>query len=272
MPLGTHVVGVGYVYQSGEMYFDPLLQAEDVTLDMHALAGIYVQPVKLGNKLGRIDILLPHATAGWEGWLSAEPTVKRCSGFADPRIRFSMNLIGPNAMGPKEILEYYSEHPVSTMLGVSIAVTFPFGKYDENKLLNIGQNRFIFRPQVGVVHNWGLWSYELTGSIFIFTNNNRFYNNQLKEQKAIFALLSHVIKRFRNKMWASVGGTYGLGGESIVEGLGLNDGYQDLLYSLSVSTPIGKTQAVKLVYMRWETQRSMGSATNSLGVSWMKLF
>ena len=65
---------------------------------------------------------------------------------------------------------------------------------------------------------------------------------------------------------------YGLGGESIVEGSGLNDEHQDLLYSLSVGTPVTKTQAVKLVYMRWETQRSIGKATNSFGLSWTKLF
>lgn len=272
MPLGTHVVGLGYVYQSGDIYFDPLLQAQDVTLDMHAFAGVYVQPIKLGNKLGRIDVLLPYVSARWDGLLSGEPTVKKRYGLADPRIRFSVNLVGPNAMNAKEMLEYYKEHPVNTMVGVSLAVTFPFGLYDETRLLNVGQNRFVFRPQVGLVHNWSLWSYELTGSVFIFTDNKEFFNNQLKEQKPVFALQSHLIKRFKNKMWASVSIAYGLGGESIVQGSGLNDEHQDLLYSLSVGSPITRTQAVKLVYMRWETQRSVGSATNSLGVSWTKLF
>ena len=272
MPLGTHVVGFGYVYQSGDIYFDPLLQAEDVTLDMHALAGVYVQPIKLGNKLGRIDVQVPYVSAKWSGLLSGEPTVKKRTGLADPRIRFSMNLIGPQAMGAKEMIEYYKENPVNTMVGVSLAVTFPVGQYDEDRLLNIGQNRFVFRPQIGMVHNWGLWSYELTGSVFIFTNNTKFFNNQLKEQKPVVALQSHLIKRFKNKMWASVSVAYGIGGESVVEDQGLNDEHQDLLYSLSLGTPLSKTQAVKLVYMRWETQRSIGKATHSLGVSWTKLF
>lgn len=271
-PLGTHVIGVGYVYQFGDILFDPALQAEDVKLNMHAFAAVYVQPLKLGNKLGRLDVTLPYVTAQWEGLLSGVPTVKKRYGIADPRLRFSMNLIGPNAMNAQDMMVYYKDNPKNTMLGVSLAVTFPLGIYDEERLLNIGQNRFVFRPQIGVVHNWGLWSFEFSSSVFIFTNNNQFFNNQTKEQKPVFATQTHLIKRFSNRMWASVSVAYGLGGESVVENNELGDQHGDLLYSASFGTQLSKTQGVKLVYMRWETLRDVGSKTNSIGLSWTKLF
>ena len=50
-PLGTHVIGLGYVYQSGDILFDPALQAEDVKLDMHAFAAVYG---KTPGRTGRI--------------------------------------------------------------------------------------------------------------------------------------------------------------------------------------------------------------------------
>lgn len=151
-------------------------------------------------------------------------------------------------------------------------MTFPLGLYDEDRLLNVGQNRFVFRPQVGMVHNWNLWSYELTGSVFFFSNNNDFYNNQVREQKPIFALQSHLIKRFSNHMWVSLSAAYGVGGEAIVQDNELGDQHSDLLYSVSFGTPLSRTQAVKLVYFRTETLRDVGADTNSIGLSWTKLF
>lgn len=73
-------------------------------------------------------------------------------------------------------------------------------------------------------------------------------------------------------MWASVSLASGLGGESVVEGNELGDQHGDLLYSASFGTQISKTQGVKLVYMRWETLRDVGSKTNSIGLSWTQLF
>jgi hypothetical protein len=271
MPLGTQAIGMGYGYTSGKIYFDPLLQAENVTTDIHGIATVYIQPFRIGNKLARIDVLLPYANARWDGLLSGEPTTKTRSGFADPRIRFSVNLIGPSAMGPKEMMEYMKEHPVNTLFGASVAVTFPLGKYDETKLLNIGQNRFVIRPQIGMVHNWGLWSYELSGSLFIYTNNNKFYNDQVKKQDPVFAFQTHIIRRFNNRMWLSASAGYGLGGRSIVNSQPNDDLRGDFLWSLSYGLPITKTQAIKFVFLRSVTSKDVGADTNTLGMSWSKI-
>jgi len=172
LPPGIHVIGVGYGYTNGEIFFDPLLQVEDATVDVNAFAVQYVHPFKVGNRLARLDVLVPYSTARWQGLLEGIPTTVKRNGIADPRFRISLNIVGPPAIGPKEMLEYLISHPVHTIVGVSIAVTLPLGQYFEDKLLNIGQNRFVFRPQLGLVHNWRNWSYELTGSVLLFTKRN----------------------------------------------------------------------------------------------------
>lgn len=104
----------------------------------------------------------------------------------------------------KELQEYLGAYPVNITFGVSLAVTGAFGQYFEEKLINLGQNRFVFRPQFGLLHNWRSWSYELTGSVYLFTNNSNFVNGRLREQKPLFALQSHIIKRFSSKIWTFV--------------------------------------------------------------------
>lgn len=272
MPLGIHILGAGYGYIDGDIVFDPLLQAEDVTLKVNFFILQYVQPFKLGNKLARLDVLIPYSKARWDGLLAGIPATATRNGFADPRLRFSLNLIGPNAIGTKEMMEYMSSHPVNTIVGVSFAITFPLGQYFEDKLLNLGHNRFIFRPQIGMVHNWGHWSYELTSSVFIFTNNNDFSNGKMKKQDPIFAFQTHLIRRFNNKIWTSFSLGYGLGGQSLVNKQPVNDERGDILGSLSLGFPLMKKQAVKIAYIRSETVKNIGADTNSLVIAWSTVF
>ncbi|WP_243398911.1 transporter [Hanstruepera neustonica] len=272
LPLGTHVVGGGYVHTFGDILFDPILQAEDVRMKVDAMALSYVQPFKIGNRLARIDVLLPYATANWEGLLRGAPTSITRTGFSDPRIRFSMNLIGPKALNAQEMMAYYAEHATSTMLGASVSVTFPLGQYAGDKLLNLGQNRFVIRPQVGFVHNWGLWSYEFTASVFLYTNNTDFFNGQERKQDPTFAAQTHLIRRFKNRMWVSVSAGYGLGGQSIVDSQPNNDERGDFLSSLALGVPITKKQSVKVFYLHSESVKSIGADTDSLGFGYSILF
>ena len=115
----------------------------------------FVQPFKVRNKLARISLLVPFSTADWSGLLSGEPTAVNRTGFADPRIRASVLLAGPPAGNALELRQYRIDNPTSTTFGVSLAITLPLGEYFEDKLLNLGGNRFVFRPQVGMIHYWG---------------------------------------------------------------------------------------------------------------------
>ena len=73
LPLKTNVLAIGYANTSGDIIFDPLLQAEDVTVKVNTVVLNYVRPFKIGNKLARFDVLLPYTNATWKGLLSGEP-------------------------------------------------------------------------------------------------------------------------------------------------------------------------------------------------------
>lgn len=272
LPLGTNVVGAGYAYTFGDIFLDPLLQAEDVSVAINGFAVSYVRPFKLAHKLARIDVILPYAIARWEGLLAGEPASVNRSGFVDPKIRLSVNLLGAPASGPKELQAYFMEHPVNTTLGVSIAVTLPLGQYFDDKLLNLGQNQFVFVPQVGVVHNWRQWSYEFTGSAVFYTTNTNFFNGKKKKQDPTLAFQTHLIRQFKPGYWASISAAYGLGGQSIVNRQPNADHRKDLQGAFSFGFPISKYQGMKIAYVRSETLRDLGANLNVLIVGWSFLF
>jgi hypothetical protein len=47
----------------------------------------------------------------------------------------------------------------------------PLGQYDDTKLLNLGYNRWSFKPELGISKAWGQWTFELAPSVTIFSDN-----------------------------------------------------------------------------------------------------
>lgn len=268
IPIGNHVIGGGYAFSFGDVFFDPILQVEDATIEVNTIIASYILPVRIGNKLGRIDATIPFAFEHWQGLLSDVPTSLNRTGFADPRIRFSVNIIGATAEESKKLREYIAENPVRTTVGISVAVTLPIGQYFDDKLINLGQNRFVIRPQAGMIHTWNKWSFELTASTFIITDNNNFYGGMKKEQKPIFAIQSHLIKRFKPGYWASVSAGYGTGEEATIDGQSKDDKRVNFLGALSLGFPLTKKQGAKIVYIRSQAIGDIGSDVNSFVLGW----
>ena len=268
LPLGVHIVGVGYANTSGEIFIDPVLQVEDAAINASTFILQYVHPFRFGNKLARIDAYVPYTIAKWNGLLQEIPTTINRDGFGDPRLRLSVNLFGPKAMDPKGLFEYLKSHSTYTTVGASISIVLPLGQYFEDKLLNVGLNRFVFRPQVGLLHNWDNWSFELSSSVFIFTQNDNFFGGNQRKQKPVFAVQSHLIKKFKSKLWASLSAGYGTGSRSVVNNVSNEDQRADFLAAVSMGMPISKKQSVKLVYINSQTLKDIGSDTDSFVMAW----
>ena len=164
-------------------------------------------------------------------------------------------------------MEYIAEHPVRTTVGISIAVTLPLGQYFDDKLINLGQNRFVIRPQAGMIHTWNKWSFELTTSTLFITNNNNFYGGKKKEQAPIFAAQSHLIKRFKTGYWASLSVGFGSGGKSTIDGQSMDDRRVNLLGAISLGVPLSRSQGAKIAYIRSEALGDVNSFV--LGWSYM---
>ena len=69
------------------------------------------------------------------------------TGLADPRLRLAVNLFGRPALNREE----FAAREPSTTLGASLMVVAPFGKYDSDRLINLGSNRWAFKPEIGVL-------------------------------------------------------------------------------------------------------------------------
>ena len=272
LPTGTSIVGISYAYNSGDIGFDPLLEIEDTTVKRNLLIMSYSHFFTWAEKLMRFDAILPFHSVEWEGLLHGEDAKAERKGMGDPYFRLSVNLLGDPAS--KSEISKDTKDEGNTVVGAAIGVGVPLGEYFEDKLLNLSSNRYTIRPQVGAVHTRGLWSYELTGSIFFFTDNDDFFNGNTVEQDPFYALQAHIIRVFSPGIWGSLSAGYGQGGASKVNGIDKDDEREGFISALSFGFPIAENQGLKFSYVwaKTQTNTETRSLTNTFVAGWSMSF
>ena len=260
-------VGGGYSYTKADIFLDPVLRLEDVEMEMHTLAIKYIRTFELLQKSARVDFIQGYQEGRYTGLVDGVPSSIRRSGLSDSVLRFAINWYGAPPLKGKEFASYWAKADVETIFGTALVVTLPTGDYMDDKLINLGANRFTFRPQLGLVHNRGKWSMELTGAVWLYTDNNDFFNGHKLEQDPYYTIQSHLIYTFRPGLWTSASAGYGYGGKSKVNGVENNDLRENLAWALSFGFPITRQLGAKVIYLSTRSQESIGQDTNSIGAA-----
>ena len=147
-------------------------------------------------------------------------------------------------------------------------MTVPLGKYCDDCLINIGNNRWSVRPQIGVVHTRGPWSFELTGSMFLFTDNNNFLRDVVLKQETLYTAQTHAIYSFKSGLWFSLSAAYGAGGRIIIDQQKTQFEVDNWLWAAGFGFPVGKTQSIHLAWISGRTQNDVGRDSDNLLLSW----
>jgi len=268
LPSGLNVAGVGLIATDGEIFFDPVLRIEDGQFDLYILASSYVRSFEWLGKSSRIDFRVPYGYGRWEGLVNDEYTSVRRHGFGDPSIRLSMNLYGAPPLKGQAFMDYRAQHPVGTTVGAAVSVTLPLGEYLEGRLINLGGNRYVIRPQLGVLHQRGAWQFEVTGSVALFGDNSEFFAGTHLEQDPLWFVQGHIIRSFAKGMWSSLSGGFSYGGESEIDGVPKNNDERTRYFALSFGMPINRQHSLKITYVYADTNILLGSSSNSLALGW----
>jgi hypothetical protein len=260
LPIGSNFAGTGYAYTTGDIAFNPLLRIEDAELDLHTGAFRYIRAFELLERTMRFDFVQGYKQARWQGLLNGQAATVSRSGITDTFLRLSTYLIGAPPLEGEEFQAYRKSVAGSeTIIGAAISVQLPTGHYLDDKLLNLGFNRFTIRPQLGVVHNRGPWSMELTGSAWIFTDNDDFFGGKYLEQDPLFTAQAHVVYTFRPGLWIGTGIAYGGGVQSTVDGFQNDDRRGNLLWGINAGYPITPKFGVKIGYIGLRAQERVGA-------------
>jgi len=150
-------------------------------------------------------------------------------------------------------------------------VIVPLGEYDSSKLINLGSNRWTFRPQIGFSRAAGNWVFELTGSAWVFTDNDEYDRDKTLVQDPVFAVQGHVIYTFRPGLWLGINAGFANGGQTRVDGDVTGELQANTRAGMTLSLPLGQRDGLKLVYSRGVTTR-IGADFDNYLVAWQHMW
>jgi hypothetical protein len=262
-PVGVNFLVAGPYYTRGGLSFDTSLPLTDPNLKTYNAVVGYARTLDLGGKSGKFDVIVPYTWLSGSATYRGDPVEREVDGFADPLFRLSMNFYGAPALTLQEFKSYEQD----LIVGASLQMSVPAGQYDSTKLVNIGTNRWSFKPEIGASKALGALTLEFKAGVSLFTTNDDFFNGNRRAQDPLYSIGSHAIYNFRSGIWASVDATYFAGGRSTLNGALQNDLQQNWRVGGTLSFPVDARNSIKLYASSGVSART-GNSYDLIGIVW----
>ena len=264
-PVGLSFLAVIGGHSSGGVLVDPSIPVEDVKATVNSLGFGFGTTFDLFGRTALAVAALPIAWADASGRVGENVAEVSREGLADPRIKLSVNLAGGQALSARE----FAKAQRKTILGVSLTAIAPLGQSDRTRLINLGANRWAFKPEIGISRLVRTkWTIDGYAGIWMATANEEFYpGSSYRTQRPIVALQAHVSYTARPRLWIAADGTWYSGGRSTVDGIEKGDLQRNSRLGATLSLPIGRQQSLKINGSVGATTR-VGSDFKTIAVAW----
>ena len=258
IPKGFNVGVLGYTLSHGNVVADATSPIDELVLTSSVVVAGYARTFGIFNKLGRIQMLLPYTFINGTATVQGVDTSASRSGFADARVKIGVNLLGSPAMNVRDFQRFNEE----TVLGASIVFSIPTGQYWPEKLINIGTNRWGFKPEIGFSRRRGSFYFETYAGVWFFTRNPDFLKTATLDQDPIFSFQAHISHIFPKKSWIALNGGYADGGQTFVNGIGKNNFQKNWRLGATYSYAVNRQSSIKALLNTGIATRAGGDFTS----------
>jgi hypothetical protein len=245
-PKGVKIGVLGYVYAEGDVLFDPSIPLYAVDSDVNVAVLAYLQTFSLWGRTANVLVDLPYQWGTTRGFIEDTPAEGSVSGFGDPGVTLTVNLLGAPTMTGQEFQALRQDpHPI---LGTSVKVIVPIGQYDPGRLLNVGGNRWAVKAELGAaIPIRPKVIFEVEGGVWFLGDDDDFLPGERK-QDPIYGIEFHLIRRFKPGFWAAFDANFFYGGRQTIDGRELVDVKQNSRIGATLVVPFKGRHAVKLGY------------------------
>jgi hypothetical protein len=270
-PVHSNAVTLTYSFYDGGIIFDGTVPITGAMARVHVPVLSYYHSLNFFGRTANFTAALPYGVGNFGGTVvGAEASAYR-SGLLAPTFRFSVNLKGGPAMNAAE----FSNWRQKTILGASIKLVPLAGQYDPTKLINLGNNRWAIKPELGYSRRWGHWILDAYGGAWFFTENHEFFShNQFspgtntQSESPVGSFEGHLSYDFKPRLWISLDGNYWFGGTtSINEVQNPVTLQRNSRVGVTASIPVTRHQSIKLSYNNGAYIRYGGNYQN-ISVAW----
>jgi hypothetical protein len=270
-PVHSNAIILTYSYFSGSVLFDGAVPITGAIAHVNVPSFSYYHSFNFLGRSANIAATLPYGVGNFRGTVTGAAAHAYRSGMLDSFYRFSVNLKG----GPALPVEDFQTWRQKMLIGTSLKIVAPSGQYDPTKLINWGNNRWAFKPEIGYSQRWGHWLLDAYAAAWFFTTNPEFFSRnpyfpgtQTQSESPVAAFEGHVSYDFKPRLWVSLDANFWRGGETSLNGVSNSLTVQrNSRIGATAAIPISKHQTLKISYNNG-AYTNYGGNYQSVSVAW----
>jgi hypothetical protein len=226
VPVGVNQIEVAYTYVRANASIDSAIVIGGAKLNLNQGTISYTRYFGLFGRTAWVAAGIP--LAGLDGSVEGTNVSGSIGGAGDSSYEFAMLLKGGPALSPAEFANYKP----TTTLGMSLVVTAPTGLYRVDKILNLGSERWSFRPEVGASYPFGpeqKWVLDAYANCYFYTDNTSYSGAEILHQQPLPGFEGHLSYSFNQTIVGSLDTRYSFRGDTFVNGQNQGDSQKNFI-------------------------------------------
>jgi hypothetical protein len=226
-PVGINQLELAYAYVRSNTSIDTSFVVSGAKLNLNQGLVDYTHYFAFLHRMAWVEASVP--IANLSGSITGTDIAGSTTGAGDSGYTAALLLKGGPALSP----EQFANAKTITSIGLSLSITAPTGQYDRNKILNLGSDRWSFKPEFAISKPFGPeqhWVFDAYANSYFYTDNGSYRGAQVLRQQALLGLEGHISYTFNNSVWASLDTRYSFGGDTIVSGINQANRQQNFIF------------------------------------------
>ncbi|HEY7306889.1 MAG TPA: transporter [Bryobacteraceae bacterium] len=235
-PVDVNQLELTYAYTHANTSIDTSLVIAGASLNLNAGVIDYTRYLSLFKRLAWVEAAVP--LGGANGSVTGTGIERSVTSTGDSNYEFAALLKG----GPALSVAQFGNYKPITTLGVSFAITAPTGQYTANKILNLGADRWSFKPEIGISHPFGpdqRWEFDAYANVYFYTDNTAYRGAEILRQESLPGLEGHISYSLTSNLWVSLDSRYSFRGNTFVDGVNQNDAQRNFGLGTELNVAFG---------------------------------
>jgi hypothetical protein len=230
MAVGMNQLELSYARVHANSSLDPSLTIADASLNINQGIVDYTHYFGLFHRLAWVEAGV--SLAGLSGSITGTSVQGSTTGAGDSSYQLAILLKG----GPALTLAQFDNYKRSSSLGLSSTITAPTGSYQSNKILNLGSDRWSFKPEIALNHPFGSdqkWEFDAYGNVSFYTGNTSYRGKEVLRQQPLPGIEGHISYSFKDGVWVSLDTRYSFRAMTFLDGVSQNNSQQNFILAVS---------------------------------------
>ena len=240
-PVAINQLELAYTYVHANASIDTSLVITGAKFNLNQGMIDYTRYFGLWHRLTWVEAGVP--VAGLNGSISGTDIRGSVTGAGDSSYALGMLLKG----GPALSVAQFENYKPTTTLGVSLTITAPTGLYRPNKILNLGSDRWSFKPEIALSHPFGpeqKWQVDAYANTYFYTDNTSYHGREILRQQPLPGLEGHISYAFNDSLWVSLDTRYSFRGTTFVNRVDQNNAQQNFILGSEMNVSINSQNSL----------------------------